>query len=394
VSARSACAAAALICLILPLTACRNSGQQEAGPQPFVVRELNLRQDDAEGRPLWELSSPETRYDLSRRLAQARQLRGVLYREGKPLYRLTASNAVVINDGEVVLLEGPTRLVHLDPNRPAVITAERLRWYPAQERMDIDRAPRATQGDLELTATLARFQIKEDRLELRGRPLLVQRGPEPVRLDLGAVDWFPATGQLRARGPVQGTRRLSGGGQQELSAPALTGNTRTQIIDLQAPVSLRDDSRDALLTAQATRLDLSRRRASSALPFTGRYGGSDLTGGAFALDGAGSTVLVSDGCRLEQPGDSLSASRCFWDWTSGRVAASGDVELRRQANGLRTRAARLEGAIGKNGRIAFLNPGGRVITELKLPATPAAPRSGRDGDKGGVRESRPPAFQL
>ncbi|MFM9099876.1 MAG: LPS export ABC transporter periplasmic protein LptC, partial [Cyanobium sp.] len=75
------------------MASCRPQAIEEDSPTPFVFRELNLRQQDDQGRPLWEISSPETRYDLSRRIAQTRQLTGILYRNGQPLYRLTASTA-------------------------------------------------------------------------------------------------------------------------------------------------------------------------------------------------------------------------------------------------------------------------------------------------------------
>ncbi len=387
-SPRAAAASAALASLVLALAACRTAPPAEETAQPFVFRELNLLQRDPQGRRLWAITSPEARYDLNRRLAQARQLRGMLYAEGKPLYRVSASNAVVVNDGEVVLVEGPSEVVRLDPHRPAVITARRLRWYPAQERMEIDRAPRATQGDLELTAGLARFQIDADRLELRDRPVLRQKGAEPVRLELGPVDWSPGTGALRAKGPVRGSRRLTGGTFQQLAAPSLTGNTRNQTVDLVAPVRLSDPSRDATLEAQATQLDLRQRLVSSSLPFQGAYGRSTLRGGSFVLNGVANTVLVRDGCDLRQPGDTLSAGQCFWNWTSGAVAASGGVVLRRQANGLSTRAARLEGVIGRNGQISFQTPGGRVTTQLQVPTRPA-----REGLKPNTPPKAPP-FQL
>ncbi len=381
---------------------CQPERRHEAAVQPFVFRALQLRQRDAQGRLLWEISSPETRYDLTRRLAQARNLKGVLYREGKPQYRLTASTAVVINDGEVVQLEGPTRLERLDPQRPAVITAERVRWYPRQERMEIDRVPKAVQGNLELVAGLATFRIDLDQLELRRQPLLLQRGPEPVRLELGSVDWFPASGALQAKGPIRGRRRLGDGTEQRLLAPALSGNTLSQTIDLQAPVRLEDPGRAARLDSQTTRLNLLARTASSDQPFIGQYGRSRLTGRSFLLDGPASLVRIQGACRLQQPGDELSADRCQWNWTSGQVKAEGDVVLKRQQSGLESRASRLEGRIGPEGYAQFSSPSGQVRTRIQLPETPG--RDGADGNPGPwlpgqrsgeeIRTDREPPFQL
>jgi len=374
----------------LGLTSCQPRNREEEAAQPFVFRDLNLRQDDPQGRPLWEISSPETRYDLSRRLAQARQLRGVLYRQGKPLYRLTASNAVVVNDGEVVQLEGPTRLQRLDPERPAELTALRVRWYPSQERMEIDQSPKVVQGNLQLTADEARFLINADRLELRRSAQLRQLGEEPVRLTLGAVDWEAATGALTARGPVRGERRLAGGVIQRIAAPALRGNTLAQTLDLQAPVQLEDPSRAALLEAQLTRLNLKSRTASSSQPFRGRYGKTLLSGNGFVLDTVANTVAVDGACRLRQPGEQLTAQRCQWNWKTGEATASGQVVLRRQANGQESRAEQLQGRVGDDGFAIFSSPGGQVRTVLRLP--PARPAPARPAAP--ARQARSAAFRL
>lgn len=378
--------------LAVLLGGCQTSVSEDSGAQPFVFSALNLRQRDQAGRPLWSISSPETRYDIGRRLAQARQLTGVIYRGGEPFYRLSASNAVVVNDGEVVLLEGPTRVERTDGEEPAVVTAQRVRWYPAEERMEIDRDPQGTQGDLQLTAGLARFFIDADRLELRRQPVLRQRGEEPVRLELGQVDWQPGTGALVARGPVRGFRRLLSGSEQRLTAPALTGNTLSQTIDLQAPVQIDDPSRDGALTAGATHLNLAARTARSSAPFRGRLGATRLRGVGFAIDGEASTVLVPSGCELEQPGESLRAQRCLWNWTAETVDASGAVVLRREANGLETRASQLQGNVGDDGRVEFSSPGARVESQLRLPPG-REPAPGANGG-GAVRTDRPPAFQL
>jgi hypothetical protein len=363
--------------------------------QPFVFRALNLRRQDQQGRPLWELSSPETRYDLTRKLAQSRDLTGTLYEQGEPLYRFSAANGVVLNDGELVQLEGPIELERLDEERPVLLTARRLRWYPQQERMEIDRDPRASSADVELTAGLARFLIDQDRLELRRSPELRQSGEQPLRLSFSELDWTPGSGLLQGRGPVLGERQLGDGLVQRLTSPGFTGNTADQTIDLQAPVQLQDPQRQAVIEARATRLDLSRRQASSSEPFQGRYGPIRFSGGGFRLDAASETLQVQDGCRLQQPGEQLQAGSCRWAWGAGTVEASGSVVLRREANGLETTAERLVGRIGSDGFAEFSSPGGgRVRSELRLPGGAQGPGAAPLRPEGNRRRQRPPAFQL
>ena len=366
------------------LGGCRAPAPKEEAAQPFVFRSLNLRQKDASGLPLWQLSSPEARYDLSRRVAQARDLRGVIYAKGKAVYRITATSGTVINDGEVVQLEGPTVLQRIGP-KPLRVTASRVRWYPKQERMEIDRLPRASQGDLRLTAERARFWIQQDKLELLGRPLLERTGASGMTLALSSADWFPGTGQLLGRGPVRGERRLPGKGLQTLSSPSLTGNSLTQVIDLQAPVQLLDPGRKARLDARQTRIQLAEERISSPYPFTARLDQSLLTGIGFELLGPRHTLVIPQACRLNQPTDALRADRCSWNWQTNQVEATGGVELRRTAYQQVTRAQRLTGVVSKQGQAQFSSPGSRVETRMTLP--PARSRAGTAGRTG-------PAFSL
>lgn len=356
------------------LGGCRAPAPKEEPAQPFVFRSLNLRQKDPSGRPLWELSSPEARYDLSRRVAQARDLRGVIYAKGQPLYRITASNGTVINDGEVVQLEGPTRLQRVGP-KPLLVSASRVRWYPKQERMEIDRLPRASQGDLRLTAQRARFWIQQDKLELLGRPVLERTGVSGMTLTVSSADWFPGTGQLLGRGPVRGERRLPGKGLQTLSSPALTGNSLTQVIDLQSPVQLLDPGRKARLDARQTRIQLADERISSPHPFTARLDQSLLTGIGFEVLGPIQTLVIPQACRLNQPTDALRADRCSWNWKTNQVEATGHVELRRTAFQQVTKAQRLSGLVSKQGQAVFSSPGGRVQTRMTLPPARNRPQT-------------------
>jgi LPS export ABC transporter protein LptC len=394
---RSVCwiAAGLLLGNALTLVGCRPRPLESEAAPPFVFRELNLRQKDPQGRPLWEITSPETRYDLSRRIAQARNLSGVLYRNGQPLYKLTASTAVVVNDGEVVQLEGPTRLQRLDPKRPAELTALRVRWYPSQQRMELDRSPKLVQGDLQLTAELARFLIDAERLELRRSALLQQKGPQPIRVRLGPLDWQAATGAIKANGPVQGERRLADGAVQRITAPALSGNSLAQSLDLQAPVRLEDPSRQAWVEAGVTRLALASQTASSGAPFRARYGKTQLSGTGFVLDLGRKTMAVRGACQLRQPGEQLRATSCLWNWDTNEATASGQVVLQRKANGQESRADQLEGRIGEDGFAEFSSPmGGRVRTQLTLPPGAARRTPGTGRPPRSPAGPRQPAFQL
>ena len=101
----------------------------EAEAPPFVFRSLELRQKRPDGQRDWDLISPEARYEFNRRLVRASRPEGILYRNDQPSFRISAERATVVNDGELVLLEGQVQLQQLQGQK-VLIKGDRLRWTP------------------------------------------------------------------------------------------------------------------------------------------------------------------------------------------------------------------------------------------------------------------------
>jgi LPS export ABC transporter protein LptC len=362
------------------LVGCQGQKGPEPAAQPFVFRSLNLEQHNVLGQPTWSLTSPEARYDLGRRVAQARNLKGTLYAHGTPRYRLSAQSATVLNDGELIQLEGELVIQRLGP-KPLNIRAKRARWYPSQNLMVLDRHPVATQEKLEVSSDQARFLIDQDKLELRENPLLKRYGDGDIQMNARSVDWFTKSGDLSAAGPVRGVRKLPNKQHQILTSPSLKGNTLDQILTLAAPVKLVDVSRGAIFHALDTQVDVRRQIVSSVQPFDGILKQSTVHGVGFQLLYADHLAVVTNRCKLEQPTDSLTANRCQWNWQSDQVKALGNVVLKRQANNQITKADRIDGRLGNQGLVVFTSPGSRVNTQMTLKqrsarGTSKAPRSG------------------
>ena len=347
------------------LAGCQGQKGPEPAAQPFVFRSLNLQQHNLLGQPTWNLTSPEARYDLGRRVAQASRLKGTLFTNGTPRYRLSATSATVLNDGELIQLEGDLVIQRLGA-QPLVIKAKRARWYPAQNLMVLDRRPVATQDKLQVASDQARFLIDQDKLELRDNPLLTRHGDGAIRVNVRSVDWFTKTGDLVAVGPVRGLRTLPNKQQHVLTSPALKGNTLTQILTLAAPVRLVDVSRGAIFNAQATQVDVRQQIIRSDQPFDGTLKQSTAHGVGFQLFYASQLAVVSSHCKLEQPTDTVTANRCQWNWQSDQVKAIGNVVLKRQANNQTTKSHRIDGRLGSQGLVVFTSPGSRVNTQMTL----------------------------
>lgn len=371
------------VCLVASsLAGCsRPSGEPEAQQRrtPFVFQALNLRQQDAQGRLLWLVTSPEARYDLSRRLALARQLTGEIHANGQPLYRLEASHGTVLSDGEVIQLEGDVTVERLGAD-PVTIQASRMRWYPRQQRIELDRQAQARDETLKLTASKATLLLDRDLLQLRGQPLLqtlqgLGRGVGPLRVQLQQIDWAPVSGRLSAVGPVLASSSVPNGSPRRLQAAGLQGNSAARTLTLLAPVRLDAPDQRSWLQAQTSTVDLRSNTVVSNAAFSGAVGPLRISGASLRLNLASSSAEILSGCRLVQPDAALSARRCSWNWQSDQVGASGDVVLRRQANRQTTRAQQLRGRIGTTGLLEFSSPGSRVRSTLVIPPPKPDPKT-------------------
>jgi LPS export ABC transporter protein LptC len=364
------------VAIALLLGGCMGSKPRVPPPaEPFVFKRLDLEQQDPQGRPAWELRSPEARYDITRLLAQAREPRGTIYKRGKPQISISALRGTVIGDGQAIQLEGDVVITLLGKN-PVRITGQQARWVPSRSLMLIDRQPAAVDRRSRISAQLATYYLDRDLIELRGQPVLEQwdeKGAKkreqqaaPLRVQTALVDWRPEQGEIKAPQPVRGLRR-DNKAQLTLTAKALQGNLREGYVDLLAPVQVRDPKRKGWLNAQQTRWAINDQQLSSALPFRGALNKLQGQGNAFKIDLASSTVFIPEACQLRQPGEELSAHRCQWNWPSGAFEAQGDVQLRRASYKQITRSSQLTGSIGNDGHALFRSPGSKVKSQFTLP---------------------------
>ena len=356
--------------------------------RPFVFRSLNLNQRRPDGTKDWDLTSPEARYDLSSRTVRALGPSGVLYKNNKPAYRISAELATVLNDGDLVVLEGQVRLQQLD-QRMLLISGDRLKWRPSQSRMVLDQRPRAEDAESRLTVRQIVFQQDRDTLRFQG-PTTLQRWdrqrsedqPPQTVVTTAEGTWNLSDGTLVAAGPVRAEQTEG----RTLTAARLVGNTQDQYIDLIAPVTLKIPNGKGEVNAGATRWNYQSKQLKSSEPFQAVFEKGSATGSGFVVDERSNTVIIPANCRLQQPEQGLSARRCSWNWRTDVVIADGAVELKRDKLEQTTTAERLEGQLGEDGSVRFGRDGERVKSTIKLDQDS---NSGSDDQKRSSDSSSP-----
>ncbi|WP_320676864.1 LPS export ABC transporter periplasmic protein LptC [Prochlorococcus sp. MIT 1300] len=123
------------------LSSCRFSpNSNPTSSPPLVFNSLNLRSQKQSGVMDWSLKSPKARYQHGIRLIKAIDPSGIIYQDDKPYISIKAKLATIINDGEILLLEGEVRLKQLTNNK-AVILGKSMKWTPSNSLIVIEHRP-------------------------------------------------------------------------------------------------------------------------------------------------------------------------------------------------------------------------------------------------------------
>ncbi len=359
--------------IVLGCSSPTSNRSETVAPVPFVFRRLELEQKKSSGDIDWKLSSPEARYEFSRRLVRAKQPIGVLYNRNKPSFKIRADFAVVINDGDQIILEGDVQLQQVNGQK-ILIKGERLRWQPQLSLLTMEQQPRAFDERSRITATVATLQQDTNDLTLIG-PVQLDRWQDKFTLTVkpdtavrtGKALWNLSNGSLRADGPILGQRNdQEGVVLEQLEGRKLSGNTIKGVITVKSPVMVTIPKNKGLLRAKDTSWNFRKQTLSSNDPFEGLIDQTQINGNSFLAELDQSTVVIPEGCRIQQPGEQLEARQCRWNWNSDEVLATGDVRLERESNNQITEAQSLSGSVGDKGSLTFSAPGNKVRSQLTI----------------------------
>ena len=338
------------------------------GSTPFVFRSLDLKQRRPDGVRDWELTSPEARYNTAARTVRARSPKGTLFFEDKPSFMISAEHATVVNDGELVVLEGKVRLKRLGTS-PLLIQGDRLIWRPVLSTMVISQRPLALNRNSKLVSNSLTFQQDSGKLLFSG-PTKLSRweknysstiDPQTL-ITAGHVRWNLYSGTIAAVGPIIANQ--SNGPQ--LTAVSMQGNTKRSFLDLKAPVQFKLDENKAVIDAGDTRWDFEHNQLSSKAPISASFTKGNVNGTGFFIDIPNDTLMITNSCEIAQSDKNLSANSCSWNWKNDLLVAAGHINLKESGHDQATRADQIQGEFNPDGSIQSSQSQKRVKTQIKL----------------------------
>ena len=342
-------------CLLASCASKPATQNQNQSSTPFIFKSLDLKQRRPDGVRDWELTSPEARYNTAARTVRAKIPKGILYFEDKPSFMISAEHATVLNDGELVVLEGTIRLKRLGAE-PLLIQGDRLIWRPALSTMVINQRPVALNRNSRIISNSLIFQQQSGQLLFSG-PTKLSRweknysstlNPQTV-ITAGNSRWNLNTGIIAAVGPILAYQDNG----RELTAASIQGNTKNNFLDLKAPVQFKLEQDDAIVNAGETRWNFERDELSSKAPVSASLPKGDVSGVGFIIDIRNNLLTISNSCEVAQLDKNLRAKSCTWDWGKDLLTAAGNVNLKESKTGQVQRAEQIDGALNQDGSIRF-----------------------------------------
>mgnify|MGYP005724426373 FL=1 len=88
---------------------------------------------------------------------------------------------------------------------------------------------------------------------------------------------------------------------------------------MKSPVIVTLPKNKGLLRAKDTSWNFRQQTLSSNDPFQGLINETQINGKRFLAELDQSSVVIPEGCRIQQPGELLKARQCRWNWKTDEV---------------------------------------------------------------------------
>ena len=335
---------------------------------PHELQSFSLRHQSPNAQLSLSLTSPKARHDWIRKTSVVTTPQAFVHRDGVPVYGIRAQRGLLLGNNRLVQLDGAVELVHLQ-EPPTVVTGERLRWDTHRGHMTVARNLVVTRQDMQVSAGRAALDFASQDLAFHDQVVVLDQSPQAdhLRLEATTLHWNLASGDMMAPGLVKARQTAPGGAVQSAQGFHLTGNSQQRWLELQAPVRLQTRQAGQWQARDSVLWWLDRQQLNSPGLLEAQAGDLQISGRSAVLDLKQGLLTVAEDCRFHQPGETLTAQQCRWNWQDRTILARGGVMVQREQYQQVTRADQLQGRLGEDNILSLMAPPqGHVTTELEL----------------------------
>ncbi len=332
----------------------------------LTFQDVNLEQIDRSGQKRWSILAERVTYSRNRKTAVASGLGGKLFDDGEHVYDLKASEGVLSQNGERIVLTGEIEVLDIEDG--TVFSADEVEWLPEEDRMLFEGNVSAVHEDGNLTAKSGELLEADRVLELEGDIAIETKDPR-IRLTAEKGNWQMDEELVVAEGTAI-VERYEGEGEAakvvdraaaetaslDLGVQLITLDGNAELLFGQPPVSI---SSDLLLW------DLPGELLSSDVPLTivNRANQVALSGARGQFDIGEEVLELTGGVQALADGDNsrLTADNLTWFVATETFNAIGNVFYRQLDPQFTLRGPQAEGKLEAE---TFVVTGGNVVTEI------------------------------
>ncbi|MGF1538617.1 MAG: LPS export ABC transporter periplasmic protein LptC [Elainellaceae cyanobacterium] len=366
-------AALSLLLFLAPVVvSCRDRPQTSEAPvldasdedpdEGLTFRNITLEQADEAGDVQWRVVADRAVYSQDRQDAEIENLTGEFFRDGEPVYDVSANEGDVLQNGEQLVLRD--QVVIKDLESGAVLTGDELTWNPEENLITISGQVEGTHPDLTLSAGSADAYIDEQRIVVKGG-VKIANTDGTVRLSGDRLVWRIEDEQLTTDRPIRIQQRQGNQVTHRANADRASFDIGAEVATLQknAVVTIQDPP--VRLTGDALRWSIAEQTLVASQPFTlvqqaeqttirANRGQGNLESQVFNMQGNVSVVAQRTGGRL-------TADRLTWTVPTQNVVAEENVAYRQPDPPLDLKGDR---AVGRLENQTLVVTGDQVVTEI------------------------------
>ncbi len=341
--------------------ASQNTPQSPATQNELTFNDVTLEQADEQGRPVWKVQGKQASYSRKQKIAQVLSPSGELFTDGKVVYKISAQQAQVQQDGKHLFLKG--QIVATDTINGVVLRGNELEWRPKEDLLIVRKQIRGTYKQVQAFAEEARVNSRSARVDLQGK-VVAQATDPALHMRTTHLIWEIKSQKLigdrpleidRYKGKVISDRATANGANVNLKTKVIMLGANAQIVATQPPVQIASNSLTWDLNAQTVNTNqpvkiVHRQQQVTTSANQGRMNlGNEiahLTGNVYAIG---------------QRRQSLNAQKLTWYLPTQLVEAEGNVVYRQVEPPVSFTGQK---AVGKLQEQNITVSGGRVVTKF------------------------------
>ncbi|WP_339384611.1 LPS export ABC transporter periplasmic protein LptC [Oscillatoria sp. FACHB-1407] len=364
---------AVLIMTLLLATGCRQRNrtaerlaEDSAAAQEIesnlTFNNITLEQANEQGQTLWNVRADQAIYSQDQQIAQVTNPDGELFQDGKPIFRIQASQGEVRENGETIMLRG--QVVATDIKTGAVLRGDELDWNPAQGLLIIRGNLRGSHPQFQMSANEGRVLTRDRRMELSGQVVGLASNPT-VRLQGERLTWNMDAETAVSDRPLRIDRLQGSQILDTATGERAEFNLKTKIATLTQNAFLNLADPPVQVSGNSLIWNLTARTVNANQPLTvvHRQQQVTLTANQGQIDLQKRIMYLTQNVRAEgqRNQSQLRSDRLTWNIPTQDFLAEGNVDYRQNNPLVTSRGPR---ATGKLQNQTIVLSGGRITTQI------------------------------